>query len=95
MAQPSYAIEYLAAFEVDAGVQYTSASILALYPTATVIKLKPISIDEYKNKGVKVGINGGVMFPVIYDDESYLASGKTYIFEKSCIAAIGKYKAIT
>lgn len=85
MAQP-HAIDYLGAVAVSKGQQYTSASIKAAYPTATVLKIKT---DK-----VSVSIDGGVQFLTSFDDESYLTTGKTYIFDKDCIVAIGIYKAI-
>ena len=86
MAQAT-AIEYLGAVKCLAGTQYTSASILTAFPTATVLKMKT---DD-----VQAGINGGVMFHINYDDESFLTTGKTYIFDKDCVIAVGIYKAIT
>ena len=85
MAQP-HAIDYLGALAVNKGQQYTSASIISTYPTATVLKIKT---DK-----VSVSINGGVQFLTSFDDESFLSTGKTYIFDKDCIVAIGMYKAI-
>lgn len=81
-----HAIDYLGAMAVNKGQQYTSASIITAYPTATVLKMK--------TNGVSVSINGGVQFLTSFDDESYIATGKTYIFDKDCIVAIGIYKAI-
>lgn len=81
-----HAIEYLGALAVNKGQQYTSASIITAYPTATVLKIKT---DK-----VSVSINGGVQFLTSFDDESYLTTGKTYIFDKDCIVAIGIYKAV-
>lgn len=81
-----HAIDYLGAMAVNKGQQYTSASIITAYPTATVLKIKT---DK-----VSVSINGGVQFLTSFDDESYLSAGKTYIFDKDCIVAIGIYKAI-
>ena len=85
MAQ-HHAIDYLGALAVNKGQQYTSASIISAYPTATVLKIKT---DK-----VSVSINGGVQFLTSFDDESFLSTGKTYIFDKDCIVAIGIYKAI-
>lgn len=87
MAQPAYAIEYLGAMSAKANVVVTSASLLALYPTATVVKIK--------TSGVSVSVNNTDRFPVVYDDESYLKTGKTYLFSKDCVVAVGIYKAIT
>ena len=81
-----HAIDYLGAMPVNKGQQYTSASIITAYPTATVLKIK--------TDGVSVSINGGVQFLTSFDDESYLSTGKTYIFDKDCIVAIGIYKVI-
>ena len=81
-----HAIDYLGALAVNKGQQYTSASIITAYPTATVLKIKT---DK-----VSVSINGGVQFLTSFDDESYLTTGKTYIFDKDCIVAIGIYKVI-
>lgn len=86
MSQPIYAIEYLGAMQVSAGIAYTTASILTLYPTATVLQMKT---DD-----IQVSINGTVMFHITYDDTSYIATGKTYYFDKDCVVAVGIYKAI-
>lgn len=85
MAQ-HHAIDYLGALAVNKGQQYTSASITSAYPTATVLKIKT---DK-----VSVSINGGVQFLTSFDDESFLSTGKTYIFDKDCIVAVGIYKAV-
>lgn len=81
-----HSIEYLGALAVNKGQQYTSASIITAYPTATVLKIKT---DK-----VSVSINGGVQFLTSFDDESFLSTGKTYIFDKDCIVAVGIYKAV-
>lgn len=86
MAQPQYSIDYLGAMKVEKGVAYTSASILAAFPTATVLRIKT---DE-----VSVSINGGIQFITKIDDESYLTTGKSYMFDKDCVVAVGIYKAI-
>lgn len=85
MAQ-HHAIDYLGALAVSKGQQYTSSSIISAYPTATVLKIKTDTVS--------VSINGGVQFLTSFDDESFLSTGKTYIFDKDCIVAIGIYKAI-
>lgn len=87
MAQPSYAIEYIGAVEAKAGVPITSADLLAMYGTATVLKMK--------TKGVSVSVNNSPLFEVTYDDESYLVTGHTYKFNKDCIVAVGVYKVVT
>lgn len=88
MAQPSYAIEYLGAVEVQGGVSVSSSTISTAFPSATVLKMK--------TKDVKVSIDGGVQFDVVYDDESFLnsATPKTYVFNKDCIIAVGIYKVV-
>lgn len=86
MAKTNHAIEYLGAVEVKAGLQYLSDQILQEFPTATVMKMKTDDIE--------VGIDGGVRFHVTYDDESYVTAGKSYIFDKDCVIAIGVYKVI-
>ncbi len=86
MAQPSYAIEYLGAMFVKAETSVTSASVLTAFPGATVVKMK--------TAGVKAGVNGTDMFDITYDDESYLITGKTFIFSKDCTIAVGIYKAV-
>lgn len=87
MAQPNYAIEYLGAMFVPGKTPVTTASLLIIYPTATVIKMKC--------RDVKVSVDNSDMFEVSFDDESYLATGHTYTFSKDCMVAIGIYKAIT
>jgi len=88
MAQPtSFAIEYLGAIRVTKNTTVTSASLLVLYPTATVLKIKA--------KGVSVTVDGSVMFPVGYDDETYLTTGHTYTFSEDCVVAIGMYRTVT
>lgn len=96
MAQPAYAIEYLGAVQVLAGTQYTSASILTTYPTATVLKMdsKKIESGKYVDYPVRCSINGGIMFNIQDGDESYLTTGKTFIFDTNCTIIVGIYKAV-
>ena len=87
MSQPSHIIEYLGAIIAEPRKQYTSASVLTKYPTANVMKMK--------TEGIKVTFDGSDMFPVSYDDESYITTGRTFIFSDACTIAIGRYVAIT
>ena len=87
MSQPKIAIEYLGAITAEPRKQYTSASVLLKYPTATVMKMK--------TEGIKVTVDGSDMFPVSYDDESYITTGRTFIFSDACTIAIGRYVNIT
>ena len=87
MAKTMYAIEYLGALTIKQGQMYTSADILAEYTTANVIKLK--------TSGVSVSVNYSDMFPLDINDETYLVVGHTYIFDRGCTIAVGKYVAIT
>jgi hypothetical protein len=86
MTQP-HAIEYMGAVALEGNKSYTSTSILTAFPTANVMKMK--------TTGVAVSINGTAMFETSFDDESYISStSKSYIFNKNCVIAIGKYIAI-
>ena len=87
MSQPKIAIEYLGAIIAEPRKQYTSASVILKYPTATVMKMK--------TDGIKVTVDGSDMFTVSYDDESYIATGRTFIFSDACTIAIGRYVNIT
>ena len=88
MAQPHYAIQYLGAVTVKANKLINSASILTDFPTANVIKIKTNII------GLKVSVNNTDMFDTDYNGESYFTSGFTYIFNKDCTLAVGKYIAV-
>ena len=87
MSKPAIVIEYLGAIVAEPRRQYTSASVLSKYPTATVMKMK--------TSGIKAGVDGSDMFTISYDDESYIATGRTFIFSDACTIAIGRYVAIT
>ena len=87
MSKPAIAIEYLGAIVAEPRRQYTSASVLSKYPTANVMKMK--------TSGIKAGVDGSDMFTISYDDESYIATGRTFIFSDACTIAIGRYVAIT
>ena len=87
MSKPAIAIEYLGAIVAEPRRQYTSASVLSKYPNATVMKMK--------TSGIKAGVDGSDMFTISYDDESYIATGRTFIFSDACTIAIGRYVAIT
>ena len=87
MAQPHYAIQYLGAVSIKGGQLYTSTEVLNAYNTANMMKMK--------SKEVKVSVNGSDMFTTSYDDESFIESGHSYIFDRDCTIAIGKYIAIT
>ena len=86
MSQPMYAVEYLGAIVVEPKKQYTSAEVLAQYPDANMMKMK--------SSGIKAGVNNSNMFPISYDDESYITTGRTFIFSDTCTIAIGRYVAI-
>ena len=87
MSKPAIAIEYLGAIIAEPIKQYTSASVLTKYPTANVMKMK--------TEGIKVTVDGSDMFPVSYDDESYITTGQTFMFSDACTIAIGRYVNIT
>ena len=87
MSKPAIAIEYLGAIIVEPRKQYLSTSVLTKYPTANVMKMK--------SDGIKVTVDGSDMFTVSYDDESYIATGRTFIFSDACTIAIGRYVNIT
>ena len=50
---------------------------------------------KMKTDGIKVTVDGSDMFPVSYDDESYITTGRTFMFSDVCTIAIGRYVAIT
>ena len=87
MSKPAIVIEYLGAIVAEPRRQYTSASVLSKYPNATVMKMK--------TSGIKAGVDGSDMFTISYDDESYIATGRTFIFSDACTIAIGRYVNIT
>ena len=87
MSKPAIAIEYLGAIVAEPRRQYTLASILSKYPNANVMKMK--------TSGIKAWVDGSDMFPVSYDDESYITTGRTFMFSDACTIAIGRYVAIT
>ena len=87
MAQPHYVVEYLGAMTLKAGQLYTTASIMSTYPTANMMKMK--------SEGIKVSIGGTDAFLISFDDESYITTGKTYIFSEQCTVVIGRYVSVT
>ena len=87
MSKPAIAIEYLGAIIAEPRKQYLSSDVKTKYPTATVMKMK--------TDGIKVTVDGSDMFPVSYDDESYITTGRTFIFSDACTIAIGRYVNIT
>ena len=88
MAQPQYAVEYIGAESIKQGDSYTSANFKTKYPSATMMKMK--------SEGISVSINGTTMFLTKYDDESYIpTTATTYIFNKDCVIAIGRYFAVS
>ena len=86
MSQPHYAVEYLGAISAEKNKLVTSASVLVVFPTATMMKMK--------TEGVSVSVDGTDMFLTSFDDESFITSGKSFIFDKNCTIAIGKYVAV-
>ena len=86
MAKTMYAIEYLGAVSVKQGQMYTSAEVLAEYTSANVMKIK--------TNGVNVSVDNSDMFPLDINDETYLVTGHTYIFDRDCTIAVGRYVAI-
>lgn len=86
MDQPHYAVEYLGAISAEKNKLVTSASVLVAFPTANMMKMK--------TEGVSVSVDGTDMFLTSFDDESFITSGKSFIFDKNCTIAIGKYVAV-
>lgn len=86
MAKTTYAIEYLGALSIKQGQMYTSAEVLTEYTSANVMKMK--------TNGVNVSVNNSDMFPLDINDETYLVTGHTYIFDRDCTIAVGRYVAI-
>lgn len=86
MAQPVYAIKYIGAISVKGGTTYSSTTVLAQFPGATCLVMKTPDIS--------VSVNGTDMFPIAYEDQSYIESGINYTFNKNCVIAIGVYKAV-
>jgi hypothetical protein len=88
MSKPNQVIQYLGAFNVEMNKTYDSVDIKTNFPDANMMKMK--------TEGVNVNINGTVMFPVSYDDETYLPpTSVKYIFSKDCTVVVGKYTTIT
>lgn len=85
MAQPT-CIEYLGSVYCTGGASVTTASILATYSTATALIMT--------TEGISVSINGSPMFPAKAGEITYMTTGKTYVFDKDCIIAVGIFKAI-
>ena len=83
MAQPHYIVEYFGAISTEKNKLVTSASVIALFPTANMMKMK--------TEGVAVSVDGTDMFLTSFDDESFITTGKSFIFDKNCTIAIGKY----
>ena len=49
---------------------------------------------KMKTNGVNVSVNNSDMFPLDINDETYLVAGHTYIFDRACTVAVGRYVAI-
>jgi hypothetical protein len=79
-------IEHLGSMQVNAGVSITTSSIISQFPTATALIIN--------TEGVSVSIDATLMFLTEKYRESYLATGKTYLFNKDCQLVIGKYRTI-
>jgi hypothetical protein len=76
MAQPVPIRQYSGAFEAKGLTQYLGST----FPANTIMQMK--------SQDVMVSVNGSVMFPVKYDDESLINSTYTYKFNKDCIIAL-------
>ena len=83
MAKTMYAIEYLGALSIKQGQMYTSADILAKYTKANVMKIKTNTVN--------ISVNYSDMFPLDVNDEIYIVIGHTYIFDRGCTIAVGRY----
>ena len=69
---------YEGAIQITAKTPYEFPSA----PTGTCFQIK--------TDGVKVSINGDVMFQTKYDDESEIDTASTYTFDKDCVVAVFK-----
>ena len=90
MAQAAqFIVQYIAGMTVIKGNSYTTADVIATYPTATTMILKTkVSKGEAP---ITVSIDGTDAFEITYDDPTYIETGNTFIFNKNCTIAIAKY----
>lgn len=86
MAVQVEAIEALGGFQCLANTPTTTASIIAVFPTATIVKIK--------TEGSVLSIDGTVKFATTYDAISNLQTGHTYIFDKDTTLMVGKYVTV-
>ena len=85
-----FSIKYLGTVRVTANTDYTSGSILTTFPTATVAEL----CTDIPGDRVGISIDGYPMCHFHDDEEQYIESGQTFVFNKDCTLKIGIYKAI-
>lgn len=65
-------------FNIKKGVTYLGSD----FPTGVYIQMKS------KHK-VNVSVNGGVMFPVSYDETSFKEDTYKYMFDVDCVVSVG------
>lgn len=81
-------VEYLGSVEAEANKTINLSDIHSIYPDATALIMK--------TKDVSVSISGSPAFLTSFNDESHIttSASRTYIFDKNCIIAVGKYVSI-
>lgn len=78
MAQPTdYIQNYKQSIQVRKGVTYLGSEI----PDSDFMQMK--------SHGVKVSVNGGVFFDILYDDINHKDDDNTYMYNKDCVVVLG------
>lgn len=81
MAKPTnFIYDYIGGRGIKANEIYTSADILAQFPTAKIV--------EMRTDGVKVSINGTDATTWMRGDVAYVNADRTWVFLNDCEVAI-------
>lgn len=76
-------------YQFKQNVSTTTASILASFPTVDALRIK-----AKDSENVRVNINNSYFVPTSFNNETRIATGDTYTFDKDCVVILGKYEFV-
>ena len=76
-------------YQFKANETTTTASILASFPAVDALRIK-----SKDSENVRVNINNSLYVPTTFNNETRIATGDTYTFDKDCVVILGKYEFV-
>lgn len=76
-------------YQFKANTPTTTASIITAFSGVDAVRIK-----AKDSENVRVNINNSYYVPTTFNNETRIATGDTYTFDKDCLVILGKYEFV-